>query len=63
MRNGKVGLEQLINSYRDGLLVPGRTHIKRTVITLKRETELSKAAAGRALEAVLSTIVKTVVKR
>jgi len=28
-----------------------------------KETELSKAAAGRALEAVLSTIVKTVSKK
>ncbi len=31
--------------------------------TIAKETELSKAAAGRALEAVLSTIVKTVAKK
>ena len=30
---------------------------------IAKETELSKAAAGRALEAVLSTIVKTVAKK
>ena len=30
---------------------------------IANETELSKAAAGRALEAVLSTIVKTVAKK
>jgi nucleoid DNA-binding protein len=29
---------------------------------IAKETELSKAAAGRALEAVISTIVKTVSK-
>ncbi len=30
---------------------------------IAKETELSKAAAGRALEAVISTIVKTVAKK